>query len=482
MPFLGGRRIATNYGDRYTEWLTEVYGGTGDTDYVGYFFHRARELMTPSGTTGFIATNAIAEGDNRRTVLGPLLASEPPFEIYEATTGMPWPGTAQVLVSTVHLSRGLPVVVTEPKRLDGRKVASINSRLRVGEEWPEPKALPENTGLALVGCFLRGEGFLLRGEEAQEFLAAHPEEAEVVRPFLVGDDLNNSVEQQAQRFVIDFRDWPIERAEGFPHALRILAERVRPVREKLKATGADAEHRRYWWRFANTRKELREQAARVPRLLATGRVSKHSTFAFVPSNWTPSEQVVVFPLPSYTAFAVLQSRIHRVWVELQATHMGEGIRYSAGDCFLPFPFPTREPKATIPSLEEVGERLYAERGQFMHERRIGLTQTYNLLLEPTCRAADVEALRVCHEVVDRAVVEAYGWQTAVPPYELGTEPGFADDVVGRLFALNVQRTSPSVQGSGPGLRRAKLVRGPRLVKSNEHCDSRGEKRSKRAKS
>lgn len=34
MPFLGGWRIASVYGERYTDWLTEIYGGTGDTDYV----------------------------------------------------------------------------------------------------------------------------------------------------------------------------------------------------------------------------------------------------------------------------------------------------------------------------------------------------------------------------------------------------------------------------------------------------------------
>lgn len=120
MPFLGGRRIASVYGDRYTDWLTEIYGGTGDTDYVGYFFHRAAELMTPSGTMGFIATNSIAEGDNRRTVLARMVEEEPPFEIYAATTGVPWPGSAQVLVSTIHLARDLPAHSTSKKLLDGR--------------------------------------------------------------------------------------------------------------------------------------------------------------------------------------------------------------------------------------------------------------------------------------------------------------------------------------------------------------------------
>src|SRR5512133_193582 len=93
MPFLGGRRIASVYGERCTDRLMESYGGTGDTDYVGYFFHRAAELMTPSGTMGFIATNSIAKGDNRRTVLARMVRDDSPFEVYAATTSVPWPGT-----------------------------------------------------------------------------------------------------------------------------------------------------------------------------------------------------------------------------------------------------------------------------------------------------------------------------------------------------------------------------------------------------
>jgi len=148
MPFLGGRRIASEQGERYGDWLTQMYGGTGDTDYVGYFFHRASELLSAAGSIGFIATNAIADGDNRRSILGRLVASTPAFHIHAADTGMPWPGNAQVLVSTLFLERGLPDRVTRPRLLDGRAVTAINSRLRSGDEWAEPAPLAENSGLA----------------------------------------------------------------------------------------------------------------------------------------------------------------------------------------------------------------------------------------------------------------------------------------------------------------------------------------------
>jgi hypothetical protein len=459
MPFLGGRRIATEHGERYADWLTHIYEGTGDTDYVGYFFHRAAELLAPEGSLGFIATNGIADGDNRRSILGRLVASEPAFQIHAADTGMPWPGNAQVLISTVFLARGLPELAIGQRRLDGRAVSAINSRLRSGGEWPEPEPLPENAGLALVGCFLRGGGFILEPDEAEAFLRAYPEESNVVRPFLTGDDLNNTPDQRAQRFVIDFQDMTLEEARRFPHALAVLEERVRPGRERLKTKGADAVHRKHWWRFANVRKELRERADNLsngsgpsldgaPGWIATARVSKHSMFSFVPCTWTPSEQVVIFPLPSWTAFAVLQSRVHGVWVALQATHMGEGIRYSAGECFAPFPFPERDPRWQLPALESLGESLHAARLAYMREAKVGLTQTYNALTDENVNDPQVQRLRELHHTLDRAVLNAYGWVDVAVPQGTRADPDFADVVAGRLFALNATR---SVRAEAPQL-------------------------------
>lgn len=454
MPFLGGSRIPTQHGERYAEWLAETYRCTGHTDYVGYFFHRARALMAARGTIGFIATNAIADGDNRRTVLGDLVGASNPFRIFAAETGLPWPGNAQVLVSTLFMERGLPETAARPCVLDGRRVDSINSRLRSGTEWPEPEALAENADLALVGCFLRGTGFILEVTEGEALVSRHPEEAAVIRPFLTGDDLNNSLGQQAQRFVIDFGDMSLAEARRYPQAFALVEERVRPGRERLKTTGADAEHRKYWWRFANVRKELRDQAARVPRLLATARVSKHSSFAFVPANWTPSEQVVVFPLPSWTAFAILQSRVHGAWVTLQATHMGEGLRYSAGECFAPYPFPERDPRTGVPALETAGERLYEARREFMTERALGLTETYNLLADHRANDAVLEKLRALHMDIDRAVLAAYGWTDVSVPAFGTAAPEFEDAIGARLFALNVERRAAPTSAR-PGPRKAR---------------------------
>ena len=442
LPFLGGRRIATVHDDCYADWLTSAYSGTGDTDYVGYFLLRAAELSAESAGLGLIATNAIAEGDNRRTVVCPMLEKHA-LEIYRAQTGVPWPGNATVLVALLQFARGSVRSHVAPRVLNGRAVPQISSRLRGTAEWPDPLPIPANKGLALVGCFLRGDGFVLEVDEARVFLRDHPEESQVVRPFLVGADLNSTPDLRARRWVVDFADRSLDQAKCFPAALRIVEERVKPGRDRLKITGADADHRKHWWRFANVRKELRERAAGLPRMLVAARVSKHTMLGFVPPVWVPSEQVVVFAMPTWSAFAALQSRVHGAWVRVHATHMGEGIRYSASECFETFPFPTRDPGMLQPALEIAGQRAYEERAALMTRTGCGMTAVHNDLTDPECTDPEVLRLRAVYEALDAAVVEAYGWPgVPVPPYCPTTDlehiavQAFEDTVVDRLFALN----------------------------------------------
>lgn len=457
MPFLGGRRIATEHGERYTQWLTDQYSGTGGTDYVGYFLLKATDLLAQRGTVGFIATDAISDGDNRRTTLARLLSAEGGFELYRAQDGLPWPGNAAVLIAVLHLARGGVATEVRAKLLNGRRVPGINSRLQAGPERPEPVALAANDGCAFVGCFLRGDGFVLSPEEGEELLRKNPSEARVVRKFLVGDDLNNRPDQTPSRYVVSFEDMSLEEARQFPAAFAIVNERVRPQRERLKSTGADADHKKHWWRFANTRRELREKLATTQRVIATARVSKHVLFSFASAEWVPSEQVVVFPFDSLSLFGVLQSRVHGIWVRLTAGARGEGVRYSASECFDGFPFPDPSPLAALPEVERATSALCEARSRYLSDKRVGLTESYNRLFDPKCIDEAIVALRRLHEDLDRAVLGAYRWADLGVPAFGEAESHFEGSVIDRLFGLNAERggARPAAASGGPKVKKAR---------------------------
>jgi len=470
MPFIGGRRIATVHGERYAEWLCEAFEATGEVDYFAYFFLRANHLLGDNGTIGLIAKSSITEGDTRRVGLQRLIAAG--LVVYDAQARLPWPGPANVLVAPVLLAKGKSREQAAPFRLEREPVTSINSHLRTFPERTDPSPLASNEGVALVGCFLRGEGFVLSPDEATSLLAEAPDEKRVIRPYLVGDDIAKDPRQRASRFVVDFALMDLEEARTFPRAMAILEERVRPDRERLRTTGADAAHRRYWWRFANPRVDLRAWLATHDECLVLPRVAKHLMIARVPTDQVFSEQVVVFTVASTTALACLQSRIHETWVRLLSSTHGQGLRYSATDCFDTFPFPESDPRATVRALETAGAVLLRERAAYLEAERIGLTALYNRLHDASVDDLAIVRLREHHQAIDRAVIDAYAaadpdgdWAGVEVPLLIapaGLER-FEDAIIERLFGLNDRRAAAEKSETSGALKMATAKRPPAKV-------------------
>ncbi|GIV55419.1 MAG: hypothetical protein KatS3mg040_0187 [Candidatus Kapaibacterium sp.] len=127
--------------------------------------------------------------------------------------------------------------------LDGQPVDFISSRLDAEPE-AEPKRLPQNEGKAFIGDTVRGIGFVLEPEEAEALLAKDPRNADCLFPYLNGEDLNSHPEQKPSRWVICFHDWPLERAQQYPDLLRIVEERVKPERERLRGPRQNKRNRR----------------------------------------------------------------------------------------------------------------------------------------------------------------------------------------------------------------------------------------------
>jgi hypothetical protein len=181
--------------------------------------------------------------------------------------------------------------------------------------------------------------------------------------------------------------------------------------------------------------------------------------ARVPTDQVFSEQVVVFTVASTTALACLQSRIHETWVRLLSSTHGQGLRYSATDCFDTFPFPQSDPRATVPGLESAGALLERERTSYLEAEGIGLTALYNRLHDASVDDPAIVRLREHHEAIDRAVIDAYAaadpeadWaRVEVPPLlaTAGVER-FEDAIVERLFHLNDRRAAGSRVDAPPG--------------------------------
>ncbi|MCA9604039.1 MAG: hypothetical protein KC619_00465, partial [Myxococcales bacterium] len=451
-PFMRGSGISSAHGNEYRDWLLAAEPeAVGGADLCAHFLLRAGGLLGLHGTLGMIATSTVSQGVTRSSGLSQLLRSG--FRIYSATTKLPWIGGPNVAVALVHLAignPGTPNANVEP-RLDGRNVATINSRLRGKPERSDAKRLYANRGLSFKGSVILGNGFIISPEARLRLVHQDSLNADVIRPYIGGKELNASPTQAHTDYVINFRDMTLEEAKAWPELLSIVRDLVKPERDRLRDNADGRRRRQFWWQFGRWTPGLDSALAGHPRCLALARVTKHLVFSFQSTDVVFTDMVYVFPLPNYASFAVLQSRVHLAWVRLQASMLAdrsatERFVYGATECFETFPFPVVDPRAIVPELESVGEVFYSTRAAYLRDSGQGLTEAYNALLDHRGWEASVERLRCLHEQMDRAVLDAYGWSDIeVPPYCPRTDDDYAavqefeDEVVDRLYVLNAER-------------------------------------------
>ncbi len=460
-PFLGGKRISTVLGDRYKDYLVSTQEGTsGNMDLAARFFRRAYSMIQNKGAMGLISTNTIAQGDTRRG--GLLWIRKNGGSIYRCVRRYKWPGEAAVVVSIVHIYKG---AFTGIYYLDGKIVERITAFLFHAGADHDPAILSQNSGLSFIGCDIKGQGFLFDDEDPEATPTAEyhrlvsrcPDNLVVIRPYMSGEEINESPTFSPKRWVINFGERPLDECRRWPDLLAIVESKVRPARIMKGNELADWP----WWQFWRPRSELANAIAGKSHMLALSAVNSWVSLARVPTEVVYSHAVVLLALDSYAAFAVLQSRVHELWARFFGSSMKDDLRYTPSDCFETFPFPKGYEQSQ--SLCDEGPRYYMDRSTIMKERSEGMTAVYNRFHDPEECDLVILGLRERHAELDRKVLDSYGWSDIQPTseflldYEEDEDKGdngprrrkrpwryrwpdeIRDEVLARLLDLNRQR-------------------------------------------
>jgi len=282
---------------------------------------------------------------------------------------------------------------------------------------------------------------------AADLIARDARNADVVRPYLNGEDLNSRPDCSPSRCVIDFRDWPIERAREYAEPFEIVERLVRPERARL----TEVRTRDKWWQFTRARPELYRTIAPLERVLVLARVSKTMLPALVPSDRVFHEKVVVIARSDAASFGLLTSGFHWWWAIVGGTTLRSDAMYTPERKFETFPQP-RLP----PAVADAGKRVDEHRRALMLSRQEGLTSTYNRVHDPAESAADIARLRELHVALDHAVRDAYGWTDLELGHDFhatrqGTrytfEPIVRQEILDHLLELNhVRRAAEEAAG------------------------------------
>ncbi len=468
-PFIGGTRISTRGGKKFVDFIIEVFDEMGNrTDLVAYFFRQCFSHLRQGGTFGLIATQTIAQGDTR--VGGLEYIRRHGGNIYSARTRVEWAGVAAVIVSVIHIAKGTsPVSFT----LNSRTVEKITSYLFHTGSDTMPEILKCNSALSFSGVYPYGSGFQFSDDDPgatplsrkDEIILTDPRYKQLVHAYIGGKEILNDPKQAHSRYVINFREMNYEEAEAWPLLLEILREKAKPERESKGGAVANWP----WWRFWRPRETMLAGLKHVDRYLAHPFTTSHLAFTFLPSTTLIAAPHIAILLDSDAAFGLLQSRVHEVWTRFFSSTLKDDLRYSFSDCFDNFPFP--EFWHSNSGLITAGRNYYDHRLAVTVQENEGLTKTYNRFHDPHEKSSEIAHLRELHAAMDRAVLEAYGWddlaETATceflldyeeddddtvsssgggakkskkkKPWRLRWPDDFRDEVLARLLELNEQR-------------------------------------------
>jgi N-6 DNA Methylase len=408
-PFLSGKKITGAMGTNVRDWLVNALaGGTrGHADFVAYFFLRGFGLLNPHGMLGLIATSTVAQGDSREVSLDRMAASD--FTICRAIQSARWPATSASVEYAAVWGTRRHVAEKVLRWANGKPVSQISTLLEeAGRVSGQPRRLKENRGIAYIGCYVLGMGFVITYQQAQEWIAADPGNAEVLFPYLNGEDINSRPDLVAQRWVVDFNDMSEDVAQHYEQPYRHIEAFVRPERQRLKPSGEFVLRRplpEKWWQFGDKRPALRAAIGRLDEILAISRHSKVVMPLRVLPSQVISDACVVFATSSYATQGVLSSTVHQLWAITHGSTLGTEIRYTPSDVFETFPIP---PESA--AMEAIGRELDETRRGIMLRKDLGMTKLYNLINDlDVTNDPDVETMRDIHARLDQTVMDAYGW-------------------------------------------------------------------------
>ena len=294
-PFAGKNTVAAAHAAGYPDWLKQLHAEShGNSDLVAHFFRRAFNLLREGGTLGLIATNTIGQGDTRSTGLRWICKHG--GHIYRARRRLKWPGEAAVVVSVIHAAKG---AYSGPRTLDGRDVETISAFLFHSGGHDDPERLEANARKSFQGSIVLGMGFTFDDTdrkgvatplaEMHRLIEENPRNRDVIFPYIGGKEVNTSPTHAYHRYVINFQDWPLRRADlgttwrdanddtrrdwrregivpldypepvaaDWPKLLGIVEDKVRPQRNALPQKNAiNMNATRRWWRFLAYRQGL----------------------------------------------------------------------------------------------------------------------------------------------------------------------------------------------------------------------------------
>lgn len=416
--------------------------GAGVLDYVTAWFSLAAAYIRGTRIrVAFVATNSIAQGE-QVGILWRILLAKTPLEINFAHRTFKWSNEARGQAAVYCVIVGFSVEAAlqrevydyetptaEPVRLP---VSRLNAYL-VDAPWvllqnrsSNPFGMPE---MMYGSKPTDGGHFLFTDDERIAFLAAEPDAAKYVKPFM-----------SAHEYLHGERRWALWLVGAKPEDVRGLPkvrERVEAVDRFRKGSKAESTRRYPYPMLFRQITQPKDKYILIPRHSSENR--RYIPFGFFDATHIVADSCLSLPGASLYHFGVIQSGMHMAWMRYTCGRLKGDYRYSKDIVYNNFPWPSPNEKQRA-AIEDSAKAVLAAREGFASTT---LSDLYDPLSMPP-------ALVKAHVELDKAVDTAYGKRDFKSEAER----------VALLFELYERATAPmtAAMGSSKSSKRALTVK------------------------
>jgi len=409
----------------------------GRADYCVYWFRKAHDHLKNGQRAGLVGTNTIRQNYSRIGGLDYIIENQ--GTITEAVSTMKWSGEASVDVSIVNWIKGK---VKGKGRLYAQKghdpaqgwsyqdIDLIGPALSYAHDVTQARTIKANA--ARGGCYqgqTHGhEGFLVDTEQAAAFRSADSQNAEVLFPYLIANELIGREDSLPQRYVIDFHPKDILDAKKYGLLFNHIQSLVLPDREAAaeeeeqrnkEALSADPDAKtnhhhanflKKWWLLSWSREHMIEDIGSLSRYIVCGQVTLRPVFDFVCPEIRPNAALIVFPYEDDYSFGILQSGIHWIWFTNRCSTLTGRFRYTSNTVFDSFPWPQAPTLNAVKKVADAAVELRELRRALKLKHDMSYRELYRVLELP-----GTSPLKDAHAKLDEAVRDAYGMKKSDDP-------------------------------------------------------------------
>jgi hypothetical protein len=404
-PFVGAKFMS----DAQREDTRVVFAGVdnaGLLDLVAAWYVKAARYMAahPAIRTAFVSTNSITQGEQVGALWGWLLARG--VKIHFAHRTFSWNNEAKgkAAVHCVIVGFGLQDVVEktifEYEDIKGEahavKAANINPYLvDAADVLADGRMSPLCNVPVIANGSIPADGghLILEAAERDLLLAAEPQAAAWIRPYLGADGFIND----HMRYCLWLVDCPPQTLRGMP-AVLARVEGVRRMREG-SAKAATREKASIPTRFTENRQPLSGRYLALPRTSSENRV--YIPIGFLDYLVVAANDLQFVPEATRYHFGVIGSAMHMAWMRITSGRLESRYRYSVKYTYntFPWPEPTDKQRAAIEAAAQgVLDARAAHPGASLAD-----------LYDPLSMPPD---LVKAHHALDKAVDAAYGYKAA----------------------------------------------------------------------